>query len=395
MMSKLANLIAILLDLVGHEAAGTFVNNRVLIGAPERLPKIPLILSHLALWPLIGLANILTLGWRGFLRSILLPNTPGRIWALFFTLLGARWLAQEAYRKSYPTPPPAELLSTSIRSYKLRDALRTHDNLPTGGLKGLVNRVNEIHDLEVATHTLMLPNLPKEFDSFTIVQISDVHYAHFASAEFISRYVEIVLRMSPDMIALTGDYQTYPQDIAGAARLLSPLGTWSQQQRGGKGTLAVLGNHDHVAGAERVTDALRRVGIPVLSNSHVELKRDDASLYIAGVEDPWSGRADLDIALHGIPDGACTVLLAHVPDYLMEAAGRVDLQLSGHNHGGQIKLPLVGAMLVSSRYGRRYVEGFFRRSGTLMYVSRGIGGKPPIRFGSRPEITRFILRSPE
>jgi predicted MPP superfamily phosphohydrolase len=199
--------------------------------------------------------------------------------------------------------------------------------------------------------------------------------------------------MSPDLVALTGDYQTYPQDVEEIARLLAPLGIWSGEARGGKGVVAVLGNHDHEAGKARVTDALRRAGIPVLSNSHIRLTRGGTDLYIVGVADPWSGRADLDRALHRVPNSVCTVLLAHVPDYLVESAGRVDLQLSGHNHGGQIKLPFLGALLVSSRYGRRYVEGFHRRSGTLMYVSRGIGGKPAIRLGSKPEITRFILRS--
>jgi predicted MPP superfamily phosphohydrolase len=125
----------------------------------------------------------------------------------------------------------------------------------------------------------------------------------------------------------------------------------------------------------------------------MRLERGEASLYIAGVADPWSPWHNLDLALLGIPGGACTVLLAHVPDYLdTDSAGRVDLQLSGHNHGGQIKIPGLGALLVSSRYGRRYDEGFFTRRGTIMYVSRGLGGKPPVRFGSLPEITRFVLR---
>ncbi|MEO5952079.1 MAG: metallophosphoesterase, partial [Chloroflexia bacterium] len=100
-----------------------------------------------------------------------------------------------------------------------------------------------------------------------------------------------------------------------------------------------------------------------------------------------------DRALFGAPASTCTILLAHLPDYLVESAGKVDFQLSGHNHGGQIKLPWLGALLVSSRYSRRYVEGFFKRKGTIMYVSRGIGGKPPIRLGSKPEITRFMLRT--
>ena len=392
-MVKFLNRVAVLLNLVGHAAAGTFITNRVLIGAPERLPKVLLILGHMALWPLLGLANVLAIRKRGFLWAILLPNTLGRAWGLFFTLLGVRSIAQELYRKSHPIAQPLEVLGTTVRPVDLRDQINRHEGLPASGLRGVVHRLNEMHNLEIVTHTVQLRALPKEFDGFTIVQVSDMHYMRSASAEFIRRYVDLVLEMSPDMVALTGDYQTYPQDVERAAHLLAPFGEWSREKREGLGAVAVLGNHDHEAGQERVADALRRADIRVLSNGHIELKRGDANLYIAGVADPWSGRADLDRALHGIPREACTIFLAHVPDFLARSAGRVDLQLSGHNHGGQVKLPLLGALLVSSRYGRRYVEGFYRRGRTLMYVSRGIGGKPAIRLGSKPEITRFVLRS--
>jgi predicted MPP superfamily phosphohydrolase len=345
-------------------------------------------------WLLIGAANVIATGKHGFLRAIVLPTTFGRLWGLFFALVGARWLAQEVYRKRNPIPPLTEIISTSVRRVDMRHDIIAHESMPTSGARGIINRVNELYDLEIVTHEVRLRHLPAEFDGFTLVQISDVHYMTGPSAEFIRRYIALAVEMQPDLIALTGDYQTYPQDVEGAAKLLAPIGAWSQEKRDGKGAVAILGNHDREAGADHVTDALRRANVQVLSNQHIELTRGRANIYIAGIADPWSGRADLDIALHGIPPNTCTILLAHVPDFLVEAAGKVDLQLSGHNHGGQIKLPILGALLVSSRYSRRYVEGFYTRKGTLMYVSRGIGGKPPIRLGSKPEITRFVLRTP-
>jgi predicted MPP superfamily phosphohydrolase len=125
----------------------------------------------------------------------------------------------------------------------------------------------------------------------------------------------------------------------------------------------------------------------------VALERDGGRLYIAGVADPWSQRADLDVALQGIPPDSCIVLLCHLPDYLPTASRYpVALMLSGHNHGGQIKLPLIGPMLVSSRYNRRYAEGFHKLNDTLMYISNGLGGYPPIRWGARPEIVWIVLR---
>lgn len=393
LMSKLLNMFAAAMSLVGHAAVGTFVINRVFIGAPERLPKALVILGQMGIWPVIGLANAVAIGRRGFLRAIMLPNTYGRAWGLLFTLIGVRWIAQEVYRKSHPMAQPSEVLDTTVSRLDMRKEIPAHDGMTASGLRGFLSKLNEIHDLEIVSHSVRLPRLPREFDGFTIVQISDVHYGSYASAEFVRRYVTLTLEMAPDMVAVTGDLQTYPQDVEKIARLLAPLGRWSKEERAGLGTVAVLGNHDREAGLEHVADALRRADIPVLNNSHVELTRGKAHLCVAGVADPWSGRADLDIALHGIPVNACTILLAHVPDFLERAAGRVDLQLSGHNHGGQIKLPLVGAVLVSSRFGRRYVEGFDRMGRTLMYTSRGIGGKPPVRLGSKPEITRFVLRS--
>jgi predicted MPP superfamily phosphohydrolase len=105
-------------------------------------------------------------------------------------------------------------------------------------------------------------------------------------------------------------------------------------------------------------------------------------------------RADLALALQGIPQGSCTILLAHVPDYLLTSAGKgVDLQLSGHNHGGQVNMPVLGPLLVSSRYGRRYADGFHKMDGTLMYACRGLGGKPAVRFNCKPELARFVLRA--
>ena len=161
--------------------------------------------------------------------------------------------------------------------------------------------LNELYDLEVVTYEVRLDRLPREFDGFTLMQLTDIHYGDI-SPEFVQRYVEVAVETQPDLIALTGDYQHYAEDTRNAMRMFAPIGEWSREERGGLGALAILGNHDTWAGTAEVTDALREVGIPVLSNRHVELKRGDASLYIVGVADPWSLRADLKRALHGVPD---------------------------------------------------------------------------------------------
>lgn len=394
---RVLNILGVALNVAGHAAIGVFLTNTRLLGIKETPYKLLILGANLVAWPLFGLASSL---WAGglssFVLSLLRPFSLGWAWRAFFTFLGARWLVQETLRRLHPAPPPAEVVGTSIRDADMRSYIAEKEGLEQSGLRGFINRQNELYKLEISTHEVKLRGLPPQFSGFTVVQLSDLHSAPFISAEFIRRYVELCLEMSPDFFALTGDYQSYSEDIEDVARLLAPIGEWSKRERGGMGAAAVLGNHDREAGEAHVTDALRRAGIPVLHNSHIALQRDGASLYIAGVADPWGLRADLGRALYGIPAGACTILLAHVPDYLVTAAGpRVALQLSGHNHGGQIQLPIIGPVLVSSRYGRRYAEGFHKLRGTLMYASRGLGGKPAIRWRCRPEIARFVLTSDE
>ncbi|HEX9987800.1 MAG TPA: metallophosphoesterase [Chloroflexia bacterium] len=394
LLYKTVNALLMALCIIGHAAAGIFLTNTRLLGLRETEGKLFILLGNMAAWPLLGLVQALRSGgFSGFALSLLRPGSFAWLWRVAFTLLGARWLAQEVYRLRHPRPDPPELLSTQVESVDMRREITEFEGKARTRPAGILHRLNEIYALEVITHEVKLDRLPPEFDGFTILQISDVHYAHFLSAEYVRRYVDLCIDFSPDLIVLTGDYQTYPGDVECAARLLSPLGEWSRRDRSGMGTLAVMGNHDRDAGLAAVSHALRRAGIRVLNNEHVRLEREGASLYIAGVADPWGLKADLPLALHGIPAGSCTILLAHVPDFLVTAAGRgVDLQLSGHNHGGQVKLPLLGPVLVSSRYGRRYAGGFHKMHATLMYASRGLGGKPPIRFGCKGEITRFMLR---
>lgn len=392
-ISKLLNAVAIGVSVAGHAAAGVFLTNRWLVGLEVPRYKQLILAANLVLWPLGGLVGALPGGWSRFIGSVLRPFSPGRLWRLGFVVLGGRYLLQEMYRRVKPTPPPREVVSTHRQDADLTAEVLAAE--PSNGpfMQMAQRGVNQIFKLQIATHTIQVECLPPEFDGFAIVQLTDLHYGDFTSAEFVRRVVQIAIEMQPDLVALTGDYQTYERDVEAAAALLAPLGEWSRRS-GGDRTLAVLGNHDRFDGSKaHVTDALRLAGIRTLNNEHVELRRGGSSLYIVGVADPWSLRADLDVALLGIPPESCIILLAHVPDYLVTASRYpVALQLSGHNHGGQIKLPILGHMVVSSRYNRRYAEGFHKMGGTLMYVGNGLGGHPPVRWGARPEIARLVLR---
>jgi len=157
--------------------------------------------------------------------------------------------------------------------------------------------------------------------------------------------------------------------------------------------LACLGNHDHWTDADAVAGALSDAGLTMLRNAAREVAD---GLWVAAVDDVWEQQADLGKALEGAPAGAIIVLLAHEPDYADEVAadGRVSLQLSGHSHGGQVRLPFIGAPFLPY-LGRKYPAGLYRVGGMWLYVNRGVGLiSPAVRFNCRPEVTLLTLRVP-
>jgi predicted MPP superfamily phosphohydrolase len=209
--------------------------------------------------------------------------------------------------------------------------------------------------------------LPEAFRGFRILQLSDIHHSLFVPLEQVAAVVELANSLKPDLIALTGDFVSYSRaSIEPVAEILGCL-------RSRCGVVAVLGNHDFRVGAEEVETALRRHRIQVLRNRHRSLQRRGATLFLAGVDDYGYG-ADLTRAMHGIPEDAPTVLLAHNPRLVTAAACRgVSLVLSGHTHGGQVNFPLLGTVYGRSPEQMRFKMGWDRLGGTQIYVSRGIG----------------------
>ena len=178
-------------------------------------------------------------------------------------------------------------------------------------------------------------------DGLTIAQMSDLHYDRHFSAGVIRRGVELIAELKPDLVALTGDFVTVPfhrkydRDAAvnatPCAELLAPL-------RAPLGVYAVLGNHDSHTDPGFVTGALTDHGIRVLQNEALPLERNNSRVWLAGVGDVLTGFAHLKDTLKSIPSSEATILLAHEPDFADEAARHpVDLQLSGHSHGGQVR----------------------------------------------------------
>lgn len=243
-------------------------------------------------------------------------------------------------------------------------------------------------DPEITETDIWLRRLNPAHDGLKIVQLSDIHHSLYTPIEEVQRAIHLANLLRPDVIALTGDYVTLSETyIWPVARALGKL-------RARLGVFAVLGNHDFQVDADVVTRALQAQGIRVLRNSHFALRRGSAVLWIAGVDDLWWRAADFGEALRHLPVRDPKILLCHNPIGVRLAAKYgVDLMLSGHTHGGQVKLPFVGSVYGRSRLGERFVEGWNRLDGTQIYVSRGIGKVLlPIRFNCPPEIALFRLR---
>jgi predicted MPP superfamily phosphohydrolase len=253
----------------------------------------------------------------------------------------------------------------------------------------------EPHRIEITHQRIVIANLPREFDGFRIVQLSDIHHSPFLGIDEIAEAVRRANDLSPDLIALTGDYVSHSRDyIDSCAQALGML-------RARHGVFAVLGNHDHWTDPERMTASLKRSGIQVLVNENVRITSNGASFRLAGVDDLLAGRADLPQALMGMDTGETRILLAHNPAIIREAArAGVDLVLSGHTHGGQINWRLLigredrKTARWLRRPSRRLIRGHAQLGQTQLYVNRGLGTVVvPLRYGCPPEITVLELIS--
>ncbi len=265
--------------------------------------------------------------------------------------------------------------------------------LATAGYGGFFERAHVV----VRRVEIPLSRLPEAFDGLTIAQLSDLHYDPHFSAGVIRKAVELVVQLNPDLVALTGDFVTLSQfrDVdPAAAKVASPCADLLAPLRPRFGVYAVLGNHDSFTDPVYVTEALTARGIKVLQNEALPVEREGQRMWIAGVQDVLTGFADLDTALRGVSHSEAVVLLAHEPDYADEAAKHpVDLQLSGHSHGGQIRFPLLPPLSLP-RLARKYPIGLRNVGRMTLYTNIGLGTiVVPIRVLAPPEVTLFTLRT--
>ena len=231
--------------------------------------------------------------------------------------------------------------------------------------------------------------LAPELDGYTIAQLSDLHIGAFTPLWWAKRWVTAANEAAADLVVVTGDMVTsgvaFHEDIA---ELIGGL-------RAKDGTYVIMGNHDYFGEGEPLVTLLRATGAHVLRNEGVVLERDGGRLFLAGMDDTWTKRANLEASLAARPEGVATVLLAHDPDRFPHAVKRhVEVVLSGHTHGGQIAMPFLGRFINASKLAHQYHVGIYEDGDSTLYVHPGLGTTgPPMRLGVAPEIALIKLRA--
>ena len=316
--------------------------------------------------------------WKNWPLAIQIYAVP----CLALILIGvpATTLARSLRR---PIDEVKQIRSTSV---DLRDGRAVAD-LAGNGWRGRVLgwSFNDALRINTVEWSVRVAALPPALDGLTILHLTDLHFAPAYGRRFFEDAIELALASGPlpDLVAITGDFI----DDDGAIAWIEPI---LGRLRGRLGQFAILGNHDYRHDVRALRRELRSAGFRTLEGRWSGVDLGGARLAIGGTTAPWGK----DLARRPVPEADAYLLLSHSPDQVYRAAGLgVDLVLCGHNHGGQVRLPVLGPVLMPSRYSRRFDRGFFRVGRTLMFVGQGLGAKEPLRIGCPPEIARITLRT--
>ena len=241
---------------------------------------------------------------------------------------------------------------------------------------------------------IRLPRLPEAFHGFRIVLMGDMHFGPYIGQAQVQRAVRLGLSLKPDLTILTGDFVSHPfleRNGLHGARHAEPCAQVLQQLKATP-VVSILGNHDYWNDPDIVAEILDSHGLQVLRNQAIPLERDGQRIWVVGVDDVYEDANDLDQALQGVPPTETRIVAVHEPDFADETARHsIDLQVSGHSHGGQVRIPGYGAPVLP-RLGRKYPIGLNRVGNLQVYTNRGIGMvAPPVRLNCSPEVTLITL----
>ncbi|WP_010649599.1 metallophosphoesterase [Oceanobacillus massiliensis] len=247
--------------------------------------------------------------------------------------------------------------------------------------------------LKITEETITSVKLNPAFNQFKIIQLSDTHIGFQYSLTQFKELTDKINSLEPDLIVFTGDLVDEPNNFNWDSNIVDIL----QSMKAPYGKYWIYGNHDHGGyGTEVVRDVMEESGFQLLQNSHATIEKNSSHMILAGIDDVMLGKPDLESTLQNTNPDLFTILLAHEPDYADHAAGfPVDVQLSGHSHGGQVRLPFIGH-LYTPAFAEKYVQGKYdlESEGLTLYVNSGIGTtRLPYRFLCRPELHMYTLHS--
>jgi predicted MPP superfamily phosphohydrolase len=316
-----------------------------------------------------------------------MQEAQGQPWALWRADHG-QMVAPQRQQRAAPIDPPRRRLRRLprliARGLAETAAVRAGAALLTHGVAPRV---------QLSRHEVVVARLPTRLDGLRVLQVSDLHL--HAGSQPARQIPALIAAVPHDLVCYTGDFIDSDDDLQRLTQFLALMPRSAP-------AYAVLGNHDYSPygrgeggnDVQRLRATLRAAGIRVLSNEALPLY--EGGLYVAGVDDPATERDDLAFTLAQVPAAACCLLLAHSPDVVLRpGARRPAVILAGHTHGGQIRLPLVGALLTQSKVPRRLAMGLHSYRGMQLFVSRGVGYSGlDIRIGCPPEVALLTLRAP-
>lgn len=246
--------------------------------------------------------------------------------------------------------------------------------------------------LTVSTFRLKLPHWHQEHDGLRVAALADLHVgAPHQSLEKLDSIVEKVNSLRPDLVLILGDLVIHGV-VGGSFVPPEPIAERLKHLKSSLGTFAVLGNHDWWYDGNRVTKALKDVGITVLENDVRRLEHNRKTFSLEGIADIWTQTPDIPGSISRVEGEDSILLITHNPDIFPEVPGRVSLTLAGHTHGGQVNLPLIGRPIVPSQFGQRFAMGHIVEDGRHLFVSGGVGTSIlPVRFRVIPEVAFLTL----
>ncbi|HVR43855.1 MAG TPA: metallophosphoesterase [Thermoanaerobaculia bacterium] len=371
--------ILLLLALFGNVRIGTFILNRSVFGNRREDALMRWMLTIIP--PLIlGMSSLYWFAWRETTEQRLSAvGLAGWAWLLMTASVGLYWMVDRAFHNWNPerVPGTRELEGEIVR---LRKA-----HVPFALLRRL-GAHNDLYDLEITRHQVVIDDLPPAFEGYRVAFLTDTHVASFMRRAFYRECVDQVRRRRPDLVLLGGDYVSFRRHIPLMAELLL-TGLEARD-----GVWAVLGNHDYWSDPDGIIAAMTSRGVRFLVNRSVQIERGGSVIDVVGIDEIYRGRPDPEAAFANADRRRPCLAVSHHPDVVGRLRNRrVDLLVCGHTHGGQIRFPFFGAVVVPSKHEARYAAGFHLEEDVRMYVSRGLGSIPPIRILCRPEIAVFDL----